>query len=944
MLTSPQKTPHSPPFKFMSVSVKDTLNLPKTSFPMKGNLPLREPLRIAHWQKINLYEQIQKKNAKGAPFILHDGPPFTNGEVHIGTALNKCLKEIILRYKTMRGYRTPYIPGWDCHGLPIEHKVAKKLQEENKKQTPETLRHACAAFSQNYIETLREQFIRLGVLADWKREYKTMDPGYEATVLRTFARFVEKGLVYRSKKPIYWSIPCKTALAEAEIEYKDHVSPSIWVKFPFTDAAKIGLTTPTHLIIWTTTPWTLPANLAIAAHPKLSYVPIHYNDETYIVAEKLAEHFIKECELKKAQKGTAFPGHSLENLKAHHPFIDRPSLLILGDHVTTDVGTGLVHTAPGHGVEDYHIALQYKLDIYSPVDDQGCFTTEVPTRLQGLSIAKEANEEVIQILKEKNLLLKNTPYTHSYPHCWRSKTPVIFRAMDQWFISLNENNLQKKALENIEQVQWIPASGKNRIKAAIETRPDWCISRQRTWGVPIPVFYDQKTKEPLLDIALILAVADKVEKRGVSFWFEEDTKTLIKELPLPKSWENRSLDKGLDILDVWIESGSSHRAVLQKEPTLHWPADLYLEGSDQHRGWFQSSLWTGIIADEGLPYRRVITHGFVKDENRKKISKSSEKPQNMEPFVKKYGADILRLWVSSQDYQNDILLSSEILTQVVGTYRSIRNTLMYQLGNLYDFDFIKNAVDFSELHPLDQWALQKTATLVEEVTEAFDSFEIHKTYQLFDRFCGVVLSRTYHDILKDRLYTYAPHWKERRSAQTAIFFIFHTLIRLLSPILPFTTDEAFGHELREGEFSSHSIHVTDWPKKHKERFDPQVCKEIDLLIEFRQRVNEKLEKLRQEKIIGKSLEAHVLLRGSPEETTFALLQKYREHLAELFIVSQVTLVIESSAASVFIDAVRMSGVRCPRCWRWVPELVSTVNYGKVSPRCREALLQTNHFS
>ena len=843
----------------MSIELKDTLNLPKTDFPMRANLVEREPQRIHHWEKLELYKKIQEQNKRNTPFVLHDGPPFTNGNVHMGTALNKILKDTILRYKSMKGYATPYIPGWDCHGLPIEHKVTQELRKKKKGLCAVELRKDCADFSASFIEAQRAQFIRLGVLAHWNHEYKTMAPEYEAEILRIFAAFVEKDLVYRSKKPVYWSIPCATALAEAEIEYKDHVSPSIYVKFPVPsqEAKKIGIKTPLSLVIWTTTPWTLPANLAIAVHENLEYQELHHKGETYIVAAKRAETFIHNCELQGVTLGNIHIGKDLENIKARHPFINRLSSIVLGDHVTLEAGTGCVHTAPGHGTEDYIIGLQYKLDIYSPIDDKGCYIDDgvIPKELVGKSVLEKnntsaANDGVIDLLKSYQALLHLEKHEHPYPHCWRSKTPVIYRAMDQLFVRFDQNGVRKKAEHAISQVQWLPQWGKNRIRGAVETRPDWCISRQRAWGVPIPAFYTEDMTL-VLDPELIRSIASKVEKAGTTIWFELSDEELLKNTP----YEGKNLTRGMDTLDVWIESGSSHQAVLKKHDDLNWPADLYFEGSDQHRGWFQSSLWTSIVANDAPPYKKVITHGFVVDEQKKKISKSEGKPQTADIYIAKYGADIIRLWIASEDYRNDIPISDNILKQVVQTYRTLRNTLRFQLGNLYDFDAEKNSIPFNELTLLDKWALHKTNDLIATTSLAYENYEFHKVYQVINRFSAVTLSAIYHNILKDRLYTYAPDWKERRSSQTAIYKIFHTFIRLLAPILTFTADEAFAHSQDNKDLANNPIHLESFPTINPDWNQPDAAQSADLILTVRDKVNEQLEAARQNKTLGQSLDA-----------------------------------------------------------------------------------------
>jgi len=904
---------------------------------MRGNLVKREPERIAHWEKTGLYQKIQQQHADQPLFVLHDGPPFTNGNVHIGTALNKILKDSILRYKSMRGYRTPYIPGWDCHGLPIEHRVTKDLRSKGKDLSQAELRKACADFSASFIEIQRNQFKRLGILADWEHEYKTMKPTYEATILRTFAAFVEQDLVYRSKKPVYWSIPCQTALAEAEIEYQDHTSPSIWVNFAIPDHPFSHIQGPLGMVIWTTTPWTLPANLAVAVHPRLEYVEVQHAGNTYLVAATLAENFIQSCELEGAQPGRTHTGADLAQLTARHPFIERPSPIVLADYVTTDAGTGCVHTAPGHGQEDYLTGLNYGLDIYCPLDDHGCYVDDgsIPASLVGVSVLENkgkcpANTAVLELLKASGALLKAEQYQHQYPHCWRSKTPVIFRAMDQWFVALDKHEKRAAVLEQIGTIDWIPSWGENRIRGAVEARPDWCISRQRAWGVPIPAFYDE-AGNALLDASVINALAAKVEQSGTHIWFEQTAEQLLEGIDLPSEFSGRKLVKGTDTLDVWIDSGCSHRAVLQHNASLAWPADLYLEGSDQHRGWFQSSIWTGIIADGQAPFKKVITHGFIVNEKGRKISKS-DGAMSSDDWVKQYGADIVRLWVTSQDFTNEIRLSNDHFKLVSGTYRTIRNTLMYQLGNIADFDVSQHAVPAGGLDPIDQWALHKTRELIDEATAAYEAYEFHKVYQLFGNFFKGVLSNTYHDILKDRLYTYHPDWPQRRSSQTAIKLIFDTLVRLIAPVLTFTADEAYAFAQGNCERIDDSIHLQAWPHIEEAYTDPAVVSNIDMLLTFRDKINEQLEGLRQQKIIGSSLEATIELTIAPDEPLGIPLEKYAEKLPELFIVSAVN-VTQVAGSSLKIVATKADGERCPRCWRNVLTLSTSKLEQNLCDRC-----------
>ncbi len=929
----------------MAENYKDTLNLPQTSFPMRGNLVAREPERLAHWEQADLYSRILAKNRGNQSFILHDGPPFTNGHVHIGTALNKVIKDIVVRYKSARGFFTPYVPGWDCHGLPIEAKVTSELREKGKDLPAHELREACAAFSANFIETMREQFVRLGVQGDWKNEYKTMSPAYEAEVVRTLAHFVEKDLVFRSKKPVYWSIPCETALAEAEIEYKDHVSPSIWVKFRLEDPSELGLEEDASIIIWTTTPWTIPANLAIAVHPRLNYVVVKTNKGVFIVAEELIEQFVADCELEDVKTIATFVGESLENKKARHPFIDRESPVVLAEYVTTESGTGCVHTAPGHGAEDYQTGLNYGLEIYCPVDDKGRYIDDgrMPRELVGIDILETkgrspANVAVLKLLEETGNLLQFKKLEHSYPHCWRSKTPIIFRALDQWFITLDKNNMRQKALDAIETVEWMPANGKNRIRGAVESKPDWCISRQRSWGVPIPGFFDEE-KNAYIDSNVLRQLAGKFEQSGVNIWFSQSAEELLDGIDIPESWKGKRLEKGTDTLDVWIESGTSQAAVLKRHPDLSWPADLYTEGSDQHRGWFQSSLWSSLAATDQPPYRQILTHGFIVGQDGRKISKSDGKPQNSDYFIKKYGADVIRLWIASEDFRTDIPLSDEILKHIGGTYRLMRNTLRFLVSNLYDFDITLDAVSKDKLHVLDRWALHKTAEMVEACEAAYDKYEFHKVYQLVNQFCSVTLSSLYHDILKDRLYTFAANDPLRRSSQTAIHSIFNTLVRVLGPLLPFTSDEAWSYFTNDSDFSEEPLILQGWPSDAKDWANAALDEEFSMLLDFRDKVNEKLEELRASGEIGRSLDAYLEVSGNQEDATFATLSKYDRFLEELLIVSRVTLTTLDQD-DLKISVSQATGGRCPRCWRWEPLLLNGTENEQLCPRCEEALKLT----
>ncbi len=968
----------------MANDLKHTLSLPKTDFPMRGDLPKREPARLAAWDKLSLYAAIQEKRAGRPAFVLHDGPPFTNGDVHIGTALNKSLKDITLRYKSLRGFRTPYVPGWDCHGLPIEQKVTKELQAAGTALPTAELRSRCDAFAETWIKKQTASFKRLGVQADWANEYKTKAPAFEADILRTFSAFVEQGVVYRSKKPVYWSIPFETALAEAEIEYAEHTSVAIWVKFlvPVEEALKFGLPTdkPLSVVIWTTTPWTIPANLAIAVHPEVEYVVADLGAERILVARALAPAVLDSIKHPDPASvignwSLVLPGASLEGLAARHPFIDRPSPIVLADYVTTDSGTGCVHTAPGHGAEDYLTGLKYGLEIYCPVGDDGRYIDDgkVPSDLVGITCletvedlkAKKPSPANLAVLKKLATpdsvtghvaLLAKAKYVHSYPHCWRSKTPIIFRAVDQWFVSLDKAGHRAKALDAIKSVTWFPAWGQARITGAVEARPDWCISRQRSWGVPIIAFYDAK-KNAYLDAGVVRAVAARIAAHpsGTNLWYEASAAELLAGVPLPAGWPAPAeLSCGRDTLDVWIDSGSSHAAVLRNgQGATQWPADLYLEGSDQHRGWFQSSLWTGVIAQGGAPYKAVLTHGFIVGEDGKKISKSGqyEKPPTSDNFVNDYGADVIRLWLASQDFTQDITLSKKILDNAAEQYRGFRNALRYQLSLLHDFDPAQHVLPHEKLDVLDRWALHQTAKLLTDVTAAYDAYEFHRVVSLTAHFVATTLSAVYNDVCKDRLYTFAVNHPQRRSTQTAVHAIFSVLVRVLAPILTFTADEAWCHAHFKADFAPVSgvqgsglppplsVHLADWPVAPASWTDETLASDFAELLKVRTRVNETLEPLRQAGKLGKSLDAAVILEIGGADSLDPILRRHEAFLPELLIVSHV-LIAETPAAAPATVAARpcaeLGHVRCPRCWRWVPALQPS-SHGDVCPRCAEAI-------
>jgi isoleucyl-tRNA synthetase len=932
---------------------KDTLNLPKTDFPMKADLVTREPLRLQQWQAEHLYERIQEKRRGASKFVLHDGPPFTNGDVHIGNALNKILKDIIIKHQTLRGKSAPYIPGWDTHGLPIEFKVTQALRKAGEMDsTPATIRKACEAYARKYLGIQTAQFQRLGILGDWEHPYITLDPHYEADELRLFADIVQKGFVYRGKKPVYWSIPCRTALAEAEVEYTDHHSPSVYVKFPV--VGHPGL----FVLIWTTTPWTLPANLAIAYNSTFSYSMVRVGDEHYILSTMLLSSVSEKCGWEGYEISRSLHAEHLAQIEVQHPFINRTARLFLGDaFVESSTGTGFVHIAPGHGLEDYSLGLQRNLPIYSPVDDDGrlAYTNDLPVDQQmpaeliGKSILEkhgksEANEAVLHLLRERKMLVHQEDYLHSYPFCWRSKTPIIFRAMDQWFIEIDHEKFRERALREIERVQWIPDWGKGRIEAAVKSRPDWCISRQRAWGVPIPAFYDAKGT-PILDAQIVRNAADLIEKHGSNIWFERPTEELWTALK-PSGWSGpEPATKSTDTLDVWIDSGSSSRTVIMRRHELQralgsstppWQADMYLEGSDQHRGWFQSSLLLSLAGNGTAPYQTVLTHGFMVDADREKISKSKqgqtgyEKPQTAEAYVKKYGADVVRLWVASQDFRNDVVVSEERISKVGETYRMLRNTLRYQLSNLYDFDPARHTVPEDKLTGLDRWILSEFSKLEQQVLAAYEACQFHVVYQRVSQFTAVELSSIYHDIVKDRLYTDPANSPRRRSTQTALYRLVTGLCQMLAPVLVFTADEAW--QFVPGS-KAPSVHEADWQPQ------PLLLAESEIvlwhhLFDLRSRALLDLEKARQSKTIGKALEAQLKLVGPAAQLQPALAAQ--EQLRELLNVSALTIEL-SETSDVTVTLTRADGKKCERCWHWETDVGSHPEHPTLCSRCVQAI-------
>jgi isoleucyl-tRNA synthetase len=977
----------------MGQNYKDTLNLPRTDFPMKANLAAREPEMLRAWEEKRLYQEIQRSREGRELFVLHDGPPFANGDVHMGTALNKILKDFVVKSQTMLGKRAPYVPGWDCHGLPIEYKVVK----ESRELSPLEVRKRCEAFALKFIDIQRGQFKRLGVFGDWEHPYLTMDPKYEAEILRAFAVFVDEGLVYEAQKPVFWSTGAQTALAEAEVEYQERDDTAVYVKFPIigrarppssakATAGEPGAPEETSIAIWTTTPWTLPANLAIAVDPKERYIVQEFEvahasgspqDEsavadlrdpgnrdsraTLVLAEKLLPRFSAATGLEPVGKPLAsFPGANLEGLKARHPFLDREVPVFTAGFVTMDSGTGAVHVAPGHGADDYVLGMEHKLPILSPVDDHGRFTDEAGLPNLTGKYVFDANPDIVELLRERGMLLGEEKFHHSYPYCWRSKTPIIFRNVDQFFIRIDA--LRGRALEAIHnEVKWIPAWGESRISGTVESRPDWVISRQRSWGLPLPVFYGKDGKA-ILDPKIIRKLADLVAQRGSNIWFELDDTALAKEVGLPPD-----TTKGTDTIDVWIDSGVSHQAVCAVQPELRDPADMYLEATDQHRGWFQSSLMTSIALNNRAPYKMCVTHGFVVDLDGKKISKSGtyEKPTAADHFVGKYGADLLRLWASSIDYTTDVPFSEEIFTRLGDTYRRIRNTLRILLGNLYDFtphpalspsrgEAANEARRTgNRLSPgrgedegggslvltlIDRWILERLDEVIGTCRSAYEKFEFHKVYHALNQFCAVDLSSLYVDITKDRMYCDAPDSPRRRGTQAAMREIFDALSRLLAPVLVFTAEEAWRHSAVAG--ISHagqpgsptpattSIHLQDFPDTQGR--GRKAIDQVEELLRLRGIIGQAIEQARQEKLIGNTLEARVVLNSDSDVTN----KIPKEELEEFLILSDLTI---HRAKEVSALVTKTPYKKCARCWRHRPTVGTSKAHPDLCDRCESVV-------
>ncbi|MBT1070646.1 isoleucine--tRNA ligase [Pelotalea chapellei] len=920
---------------------KDTLNLPQTDFPMKANLAQREPEILTKWEQNGLYAAMETAGQSRPRYVLHDGPPYANGHIHIGHALNKILKDIILKGKRMEGFHAPYVPGWDCHGLPIELQVEKNLGSKKQGVSKLQMRKLCREYAAKFIDIQKEEFKRLGVLGDWEKPYLTMNYEYEGLTAAELAKFAHNGGLYRGKKPVHWCSSCVTALAEAEVEHADHTSPSIFVRFAIKDDLSAAIPAlagkQAYVVIWTTTPWTIPANLAVALHPDFEYVALETEKGVLIVAEGLKDSFLSTTGLTGSVLAS-FSATVLERKRAQHPFYDRDSIILLGDHVTLEAGTGCVHTAPGHGQEDYELGLKEGLEIYNPVDNYGKYVSTL--EFFGGQQVFSANQSVIDKLTEVEALLHVSKIVHSYPHCWRCKKPIIFRATEQWFISMKQNELRTKALEAIDHVQWIPKWGRERIYGMIENRPDWCVSRQRSWGVPITAFSCTACGEYVADGAIMDHVAEIFKKESSDVWFDWAAEQLLPTGTVCPKCGSASFEKENDILDVWFDSGVSHAAVLEPNPQLGSPADMYLEGSDQHRGWFHSSLLESVGTRGRAPYKNVLTHGFVVDGSGRKMSKSVGNVVAPEEVIKKYGAEILRLWVAAQDYRDDIRISQEILTRLSEAYRRIRNTCRYILGNINDFDPARDSVEPASMPEIDRWALHQLELLKEKVLNCYNDYEFHVLYHAVNGFCTVEMSAFYLDILKDRVYTSKKDSLERRSAQTVMYRILDTLLRLIAPVLSFTADEAWTY--LPGEHES-SIHLAAFPQLHPELKDDVLVERWERIMKVRSDVSKALEVARTAKTIGHPLDAAVAISAPADLLGF--LREYQADLASIFIVSRVSLAEELSGecwSSETIEGFKVQvtaapGEKCERCWCYSEELGKNDQYPAICPKCTAAV-------
>ncbi len=931
--------------------LKATINLPKTAFPMKANLPQNEPKMLARWEEMRIYERIRearKGSAKGT-YILHDGPPYTSGPIHLGTALNKCLKDFIVKSKTMAGFDAPYVPGWDCHGLPIEIKVDKELGGRKLQMRPIDVRAACRKYAQKFLDLQRQQFKRIGVFGRWDRPYATMNPQYESVVLSTFFSFYENGFVYKGLRAVYWCMHDETALAEAEVEYENHTSPTAWVKYALLDdPAKIDAALAAKkvsTIIWTTTPWTLPASMAVAFHPDEEYVALESGGEVYIVASKLAKDVAEKCNLSDPRELAHFPGRKLEHLNFQHPFLDRKILGVLAEYVTMDTGTGVVHTAPSHGAEDFITGIKYGLDATSNVDEKGILRNGLP-EYTGKRVW-EANQPIIDLLKSRGALLHAEKTEHSYPHCWRCHNPVIFRATEQWFISMEtpmpggkskDDTLRTRTLEEIRHVKWDPAWGEERLSNMIATRPDWCISRQRVWGVPIAVFLCESCGKPLNDHEINRKVAELFARSGADAWFTSESDTILPAGTKCPHCGSTKFEKETDIFDVWLESGASYLALIADEPSYPWPSDLYLEGGDQYRGWFQSSLLCAMGTHGTPPYKGVVTPGWTLDEKGQAMSKSRGNDVDPVDIADRMGAEVVRLWVASVDFREDVVGSEQLMQRVAENYRKIRNTFRYILGNIGDFDPKTDAVPFDKMEALDQYMLRRTAGLAVALKDWYDEFAFHKIYHRVNDFCIVDLSAFYLDVLKDRLYISAPKSEARRSAQTAIWQIGEALVRLLAPIMSFTCEEVWPY-LPKATQREESVHLASFPSPREIASEADQKSDDDwaTLRAVRDEVLKALEEARNNKLIGTGLEAQVTLTAP--DPVHSVLARHAAELRYLFIVSAVTLAQGpgNGTGQVHVEVKKADGAKCERCWNYSIHVGEDKTYPTVCERCSAVL-------
>jgi isoleucyl-tRNA synthetase len=919
-----------------------TVQLPQTEFPMRGNLPRREPMIQKQWDAGGFYGQLRNKRKDREKFILHDGPPYANGHIHLGTAVNKVLKDIVIRSQSMSGFDCPYVPGWDVHGLPIEHALVRSLQVDRHALSPVEFRRRCRDFAMDWLDIQRKEFQRLGIWGEWEDPYITLKPEYEAKQIEIFGAMVNKGFIYRGLKPVYWCAECESSLAEAEVEYKDHASYSIYVKFPVANAqGKIPGEDPVYFLIWTTTPWTLPANEAIALHPRLDYVLVDTEAGKLIMAEERLAAVSEEADIKHTKVLKRWSGRELEGILCRHPFRDQTSLVILADHVTLEQGSGCVHTAPGHGLEDYAVGTKYDLPVFAPVDAQGRFTEEAG-KYAGMKL-DDANHVILSDLKAMGYLVHQSKLEHQYPHCWRCKNPIIFRATKQWFVSIE--GFRDEALAAIKDVEWIPGWGIERISNMVRERNDWCISRQRIWGVPIPIFYCRDCGEPLVNEETIKAVADLFRREGSDAWFTHEAEEIIPTGSSCANCGHKEFVKEKDIMDVWFDSGSSHMAVLEQRDGLRWPADLYLEGSDQHRGWFQSSLLTSVAVRGQAPYKAVLTHGFIVDGEGRKMSKSIGNTVAPEEIISRYGADVLRLWAASADYRGDIRVSQEILKQMSEVYRRIRNTIRFMLGNIADFDVTTHRVERADLPEVDQYILGQFYQLADRVIKAYADYEFHTMYHGVHNFCAVDLGSFYLDVIKDRLYCDAPDSFSRRAAQTVICEILLGLVRLIAPVLVHTAEEAWQHlpaELRDEQ----SVHCSEWPTIEPNCLDEVVEEKWAVFMYVRREVAKALELARSEKVIGSSNDAAITL--FPDEEFYQILMQFEiPELEALFIVSGVEIAEPEADAPknsweglegrIKVLVHEPKGAKCERCWRYSAFVGTSKQHPDLCQRCHQVV-------